>query len=130
MRKALKGGQGSYTVMKTLNIIAAVRIGIFLLGLLIFALIPPESIADVSFCILYNITGAICPGCGSSRALNNILHLNFVRAASYNPVLTFFIFPAFLIILVNDIYVFLYRLIKKQEKYSFIEYLFVGLKEV
>ena len=116
--------------MKTLNIIAIIRISVFLIGLAVFAVIEPEDIADISFCLLYNLTGAVCPGCGSSRALNNILHLNFQRALVYNPVMTLFVFPAFVIMLLNDVYVLLYRLIKKQKKYSFIEYLFVGLKEV
>ncbi len=116
--------------MKTLNIIAAVRISLILAGLIAFASVEPQSIADTSFCLIYNITGAVCPGCGSSRALNNILNLNLHKALVYNPVMTLFIFPAFVIMLVNDIYTLIYRLTKKQKKYSFIEYLFVGLKEV
>ena len=116
--------------MKTLKILATVRISVCLSVLLVFALIPPETIADTSFCLLYNITGNICPSCGSSRALNNVLHLNFLKAMSYNAVLTLFVFPAFLIILINDICVFYLRIVKKQNKYSFAEYLFIGLKEV
>ncbi len=130
MRKAVKCRQGAYTLMKKLNIIAAVRIFVILLGLTAFALIEPQSIENTSFCMLYRLTGAVCPGCGSSRALNNLLHLNFQRALAFNPVLTLFVFPAFAVMLINDIYVFITRLIKKQKKYSFIEYLFIGLWEV
>lgn len=116
--------------MKLLNIIAVIRIALCIALLVTFAFVPVASIANTSFCLIYHLTGAICPGCGSSRALNNIMHLDFERAMVYNPVLTLFIFPAFIIMLVNDIYCLTFRLVKKTVRYSFIEYLFVGLKGV
>jgi len=35
-------------------------------------------------CILKMVTGLDCPGCGGIRALYNLLHGQFLRAADYN----------------------------------------------
>ena len=39
-------------------------------------------------CMLHFFTGLYCPGCGASRALRALLHLNFYQALRYNAVLT------------------------------------------
>lgn len=39
-------------------------------------------------CIFYQITGFYCSGCGDSRALRSILHLDFYQAIRYNAVFT------------------------------------------
>lgn len=38
-------------------------------------------------CPFYFITGLYCPGCGSSRALHQLLHGNFLKALDYNPLM-------------------------------------------
>lgn len=38
-------------------------------------------------CPFYSLTGYNCPGCGSQRAIYNLLHGNFKQAASYNLLL-------------------------------------------
>jgi len=35
-------------------------------------------------CPLYTTTGIYCPGCGSQRALHNLLHFNFKEIIQYN----------------------------------------------
>lgn len=40
-------------------------------------------------CPILKYTGLYCPGCGISRALRSILHLDFYRALRYNAVFTF-----------------------------------------
>ncbi len=37
-------------------------------------------------CIFHRATGLLCPGCGSLRALHQILHGNLAAAFHYNPV--------------------------------------------
>lgn len=38
-------------------------------------------------CPTYALTGLYCAGCGSSRALQSILHLEFYQAFRYNPLM-------------------------------------------
>ena len=39
-------------------------------------------------CVFYQITGFYCSGCGASRALRSILHLDFYQAIRYNAIFT------------------------------------------
>lgn len=110
--------------MKRLNIFAAVRILLFAALLFIFALIPTEVLKDTSFCIGYILAGRLCPGCGGTRALNCLMHLDFRAAFLYNPIVALFMFPASLILFASDIYAFVYRIVKKKEKLSLLEYYF------
>lgn len=38
-------------------------------------------------CLFYSLTGLYCPGCGSGRAINALLHGELRRALSYNILL-------------------------------------------
>ena len=38
-------------------------------------------------CPVNYVTGLNCPGCGSQRAIHELLHLNFKQAFAYNPLL-------------------------------------------
>jgi hypothetical protein len=46
-------------------------------GVLIFLFNPP--------CLFHALTGWNCPGCGTTRALRQLLHGNFLAALQYNP---------------------------------------------
>ncbi len=39
-------------------------------------------------CLVHELTGLYCSGCGASRALRAILHLQFYKALRYNAVFT------------------------------------------
>lgn len=39
-------------------------------------------------CVFHRITGFYCSGCGASRALRSILHLDFYQAFRYNAIFT------------------------------------------
>ena len=43
-------------------------------------------------CLFYRTTGLLCPGCGSLRALHQLLHGNFATALRYNPLLLLTLF--------------------------------------
>ncbi len=45
-------------------------------------------------CVFYQVTGLQCPGCGISRMLLHLLHLEWQAALDANPVL-FFMLPFF-----------------------------------
>jgi hypothetical protein len=38
-------------------------------------------------CLFHRVTGWLCPGCGSLRALHQLLHGHFVTAFRFNPLL-------------------------------------------
>lgn len=59
---------------------------VFILGGLLF-FINPEQFWFVPKCPFYWLTGWECPGCGSQRAIHQLLHLNFKAAFYYNPFL-------------------------------------------
>ena len=40
-------------------------------------------------CMFYQITGFYCSGCGASRALRSVIHLDFYQALRYNAIFTF-----------------------------------------
>ena len=40
-------------------------------------------------CPIYQLTGLYCSGCGASRALRSVLHLDFYQAIRYNAVFVF-----------------------------------------
>ena len=39
-------------------------------------------------CLVYQFTGLYCSGCGASRALRSVLHLDFYQALRYNAFFT------------------------------------------
>ncbi|NLB65834.1 MAG: DUF2752 domain-containing protein [Lentisphaerae bacterium] len=57
-----------------------------LLGLLVLFALSPER-GFFPPCPIYAVTGFYCSGCGSLRAIHYLLHGDFVRAWSFNPIL-------------------------------------------
>lgn len=49
-------------------------------------------------CLFRMVTGFDCPGCGTSRALYSMIHMDFANAWSMNPIL-FFAIPYGIVIL-------------------------------
>jgi len=64
-----------------------------LLAVLFFALDPAKSPVFPK-CIFHSTTGYYCPGCGSQRAIHDLLHLNFAGVIKSN----FLFLPAALLI--------------------------------
>jgi len=68
---------------------------VFILGVVAIALLAvlyccnPERHGFYPRCPLFALTGLQCAGCGTLRALYCILHGDFVRAFTFNPILVF-----------------------------------------
>jgi len=62
-------------------------ISAFLIFLLIYFLFNPQNNILFPKCPFYLLTGWQCPGCGSQRAINCLLHWDFVQAFHYNGLL-------------------------------------------
>jgi Protein of unknown function (DUF2752) len=49
---------------------------------------PPEQYSFYPRCPIYSATHLLCPGCGGTRALHELLHLNVAGALRYNALIT------------------------------------------
>jgi len=76
------------TLQISLSKFAWVMIAALLLlgGILVYKY-PPETSWGYLPCLWYQLTGLLCPGCGSQRALHLLLHGNFSEAFLYNQLL-------------------------------------------
>lgn len=66
--------------------------GLLVLGLLCIMLWPhPEASGNFPPCPVRHYTGLLCPGCGTLRALHELLHGHFGAAFQYNPLTVIFL---------------------------------------
>lgn len=93
---------------KTDNLIIfkIIRIMVYILILGLLFIIPIEKIESRSICIIYNLFGVKCFGCGITRAYANILRLDIGKAIEYNSFILI-IFPLSFFIMINEIYTFI-----------------------
>jgi len=57
------------------------------LGGLILFLFDPTRYPFYPVCAFHQVTGLLCPGCGSLRAMHQLLHGNLATAFHFNPLL-------------------------------------------
>jgi hypothetical protein len=62
--------------------------GAFLVGCGVLYTFPPQDYHFYPLCPFYATTHLLCPGCGGTRALYQLLHLNFSAAWHYNALVT------------------------------------------
>jgi hypothetical protein len=76
---------------------------LILIGVLLFLTVPlyfwfnPSGQLIFPKCPIYQYLGVYCSGCGSQRAIHDLLHLNFLEAISHNVLLV----PAIILILIE-----------------------------
>lgn len=75
---------------KLINILT---LSILIIFICIIAIFPVD-------CIFTQFTGIYCPGCGLTRAFNEIIHFNFVKAFYFN-ILSIPLFIFFIILIIN-----------------------------
>ncbi len=54
---------------------------------LILFFFNPQQHVFYPFCMFHRLTGLLCPGCGSLRAMHELLHAHFLAAVRFNPLL-------------------------------------------
>ena len=91
---------------------AMAHVGIVLLLLFypLYVRLAQTLFPSFSGCILHDYLFVYCPMCGGTRALTAMLHLQFAKAFSYNPLVVVGVFFA----LILDA-VLLIRILKKKE---------------
>ncbi len=74
---------------------------LLILGLAAFFFVfnPADSVLFPK-CMFHVLTGYYCPGCGSQRAVHNLVHLNFAGVVSNN----FLFLPAAVLIIYHYVY--------------------------
>ena len=80
---------------------------ILILAVLFFILDPFKN-ALFPRCVFNSLTGYFCPGCGSQRAIHNLLHLNFAGVVQNN----FLLLPAIVLIIYHYSRTFFNRKLK------------------
>ncbi len=73
--------------------------------LLLFALLPYEAVTAGPFRCPSALIGLHCPGCGATRALTLLMHGRFAEAWEMNQVFCALLFPGFLAVALQDVYV-------------------------
>jgi hypothetical protein len=68
--------------LKTITLLFATFIG----GVFLFSFNPTQSNLYPP-CLFHKLTGLYCPGCGSLRALHQLLHGHLLTALSLNPLM-------------------------------------------
>ena len=69
---------------RTVMILAIVAV---LLFVLVYGFFDPTRVSFFPKCPFHQLTGLQCPGCGSQRALHQLLHLNIAGAFHYNALM-------------------------------------------
>jgi hypothetical protein len=72
--------------------ITGIAVAAVLGGLAIVYRFPPTEYSFYPRCPIYLTTHRLCPGCGSTRALHALLHLDIQGALQYNALFTL-LFP-------------------------------------
>ena len=106
-----------------INIIAIARL-IFYLWFFLYFIITPTTLFTTTDVYQFN-NPVMSPTAGVTRAFSSLMHFQFANAYYFNPIFTLAIAPISLFIFFQDIYIILIRLLKKEKKYSIIEYFFV-----
>ncbi|UBB89203.1 DUF2752 domain-containing protein [Candidatus Kaistella beijingensis] len=65
----------------------------------VYSVFDPLKSSYFPSCPFKSVTGLDCPGCGSQRAIHELLHLNFRKAFEYNALLVLSI-PYLLLLMV------------------------------
>ena len=110
--------------METLYIRNKLKLILFLLIPILFWFINYKSTDnDFSFCLIKNIWGIKCYGCGLSRGISAVLHLKFEEAFNLNKVNLFSI-PIIFIIYAKSLF---HLIIQKKSKNKFTLFLYLYL---
>jgi uncharacterized protein DUF2752 len=64
----------------------AIAMIVVILSVVLFLFNPAEH-SFYPFCVFHRATGLLCPGCGSLRALHQLLHGHFAAALRFNALL-------------------------------------------
>lgn len=91
------------------------ELGILFLVLIIFIIVKTNLIYIMPNCLINTYLGILCPSCGGTRCVINLIQGNFMQSFLYHPI--FFITIIYLM-LVNILYII--NVFKKKEVLTFL----------
>lgn len=91
------------------------ELGILFLVLIIFIIVKTNLIYIMPNCLINTYLGILCPSCGGTRCVINLIQGNFMQSFLYHPI--FFITIIYLM-LINIIYII--NVFKKKEVLTFL----------
>jgi Protein of unknown function (DUF2752) len=80
--------RGAATAMMPRRLQGAMWAGATFAILAVVYAFPPDKYSFYPRCPFYAVTHLLCPGCGGTRALYEMLHLNLAGALHYNALVT------------------------------------------
>lgn len=93
---------------KVLKLILALT-GLAILTITIFLFYYLNKNYNVSlFCLIYEVTGLYCPGCGMTRAVISLLNLDFYQAFRYN-IFAIFLLPLLTVYFFSEVYCWIFE---------------------
>lgn len=79
------------------------KLGFYSICLCIFVVAPTSFFeSGHSICVIKNVFGIECPGCGMTRAISSVFHGNLVGAFQYNKLIVI-VFPLLCYICIKTI---------------------------
>lgn len=91
------------------------ELGILFLVLIIFIIVKTNLIYIMPNCLINTYLGILCPSCGGTRCVINLIQGNFMQSFLYHPI--FFITIIYLM-LINILYII--NVFKKKEVLTFL----------
>ena len=100
-----------------------VRLALYLLLPLVFlGFVALSAEVGQSLCLWRGLLGISCPSCGASRALGELLQLNFTAAVQHNPVFALGVYPVGFFLIAQDLFVMARDAICRKNSCSLIEF--------
>lgn len=79
-------------------------IGLFAILALVLLILPADYFDEgQSICVSVLLFDVKCYGCGMTRAVQHLIHLDFAAAAEYNK-LVFIVFPLLVFMIMKEVY--------------------------
>lgn len=67
--------------------VGAALMCVFALAVFVYGKVDPESSPFFPKCLFFSLTGLKCPGCGSQRAIHQLLNGHLLKALQYNALI-------------------------------------------
>ena len=83
-------------------ILKLIRIIVYILIIISMVILKYTDIINVK-CYIQENLGVLCPTCGITRAIKDILNFDIINAIKHNAYVTIILFPTFCVLFIDDI---------------------------
>lgn len=75
-------------------------------------------------CFVNDTVGVMCHSCGGTRALMHLLTFDFGSAVNMHPVFALVLYPAVMLLIVQDLIISVYNAVKNKREQSMLTFVF------